>query len=370
MKMTINVTENCNMFCDYCYYRRKNTTSAEFDTIKAAIEMSTRHDTSTGVCFFGGEPLLEKGLIETTLDYAAAIHKKTGHKFFFKINTNGTLLDESFLRLARTHNIVIAVSHDGLMREGGRRYTDTVDLSAEKLRTLLHYQPYAFVMTTVNPLSVSLFADSVEWLFQQGFRYLITSPAHGKHIFWDDKSCDMLQTQYEKLAQLYIKWTNMGEKFYLGAFETKIASHIEGEKYARRHCHIGDDQISVAVDGRIYPCVQFVGNPDYCIGDVWVGIDPRLQQALVSCQRESSLCRGCAINNRCIHACGCINNLDTGSPDQVSPFQCRHEKTLISIVDKTAEKLYRNKNKRFIAKHYDPSYPLVSLIEDGLKKIN
>ena len=331
--------------------------------------MSVRRDASTGICFFGGEPLLEKDLIEQTVDYTMSVHRETGHKFFLKMTTNGTLLDEPFLQLAKKANIIIAVSHDGLMREGGRKYTDTVNVNAEKLKRILRYQPYAIAMTTVNPLSVNLFADSVEWLFGLGFRYLVASPAHGAHIKWDDKTCDLLEKQYRKLSALYCKWTKAGEKFYLGSFETKIASHVEGENYTKRHCHIGRDQVSVAVDGKIYPCEQFVGDPDFCIGDVWQGIDPGRQQALALHHCGSSLCSKCAIKNRCIHTCGCMNKLDTGSVDEVSPFQCRHEKMLVSIVDKMAEKLYRSRNRRFIAKYYDPAYPLVSLIEDGLKKM-
>ena len=370
MKMTVNVTEKCNMACGYCYHPHEANISASFDTMKAAIDMSVRQDESTGISFFGGEPLLEKRLIEDIVAYAQSIYKEKGHKFYYKLTTNGTLLDESFLRLAKRANIIIAVSHDGLMRAGGREYTDAANLDAEKLQMLLRYQPYAVALTTVNPRAVNLFADSVEWLFQQGFRYLITSPAHGMHIPWDDESCELLREQYEKLARLYIQWTKAGKKFYLGAFETKIASHIEGEKYVQKHCHVGKDQISVAADGKIYPCVQFVGNPAYCIGDVRLGIDAGRQQALASQCCGAPLCGHCAIRNRCIHTCGCMNHLDTGSVDQVSPFQCRHERMLIPIVDKMAEKLYRSKNRRFIAKHYDPAYPLVSLMEDGLKRMN
>jgi len=369
MKMTINLTEKCNLACAYCYYRERGNASINFDTIKAAIDMSVEQEESTGICFFGGEPLLEKELIAETVRYTTQIHLETGHKFFYKMTTNGTLLDEPFLQFAKKANLIIAVSHDGLMNAGGREYTDDVNLNIEKLQLLLKYQPYAITLTIVNPQSVKLFADSVEWIHKQGFRYIMTSPAHGSHIPWDDKSCDLLEEQYEKIARLYIKWTKAGEKFFLGSFETKIASHVEGEKYEQKICHLGRNQISVAVDGKIYPCVQFVGNPDYCIGDVLGGIDVKRQQTLASRHCGSSLCAGCAVNKRCIHTCGCMNSLDTGSVDQVSPFQCRHEKMLISVVDKMAEKLYRGKNRRFIAKHYDPAYPLVSLIEDGLRRI-
>jgi len=338
-------------------------------SVKRELPTKSSADENTGICFFGGEPLLEKELIAETVRYTTSFHRETGHKFFYKMTTNGTLLDEPFLQFAKKANIIIAVSHDGLMNSGGREYTGAANLDKEKLQLLLKYQPYAITLTIANPLSVSLFADSIEWLYQQGFRYLITSPAHGSHIPWDDKSCDLLEDQYKKIARLYIKWTKAGEKFFLGAFETKIASHVESEKHTQKICHIGRDQISVAVDGKIYPCVQFVGNTDYCIGNVQNGIDVKRQQALASRHCGSPLCAGCAVNKRCIHTCGCMNSLDTGSVDQVSPFQCRHEKMLISIADKTAEKLYRGKNRRFIAKHYDPAYPLVSLIEDGLRRV-
>jgi len=115
--------------------------------------------------------------------------------------------------------------------------------------------------------------------------------------------------------------------------------------------------------------VQFADNHEYCIGDIWNGIDPKLQQALALHRCEPPVCVKCAIKTRCIHTCGCMNCLDTGSVDEVSPFQCRHEKMLISIVDRMTEKLYRSKNPRFIAKHYDPAYPLVSMIEDGLRRV-
>ena len=274
------------MACDYCYYRQKGNASAKPEVIKAAIDMSVRQDKSTGICFFGGEPLIEKKMIQDAIDYTDSIHKETGHRFYYKITTNGTLIDESFLRLAKRSDIIIAVSHDGLMSAGGRKYSEAAGLGAEKLQMLLRYQPYAFALTTVNPSSVNLFADSVEWLFHLGFRYLITSPAHGGHILWDDKSCDLLEEQYKKIASLYIKWTKAGEKFFLGAFEMKIASHVKNEKNEQRHCHIGKDQISVAVDGKIYPCIQFVGNPDFCIGDVWHGVDIKRQQDLAQINCE------------------------------------------------------------------------------------
>jgi hypothetical protein len=40
---------------------------------------------------------------------------------------------------------------------------------------------------------------------------------------------------------------------------------------------------------------------------------------------------------------------------------------LIAIADDMAGKLYRKRYRRFMQKHYDPNYALISLLEDQLK---
>jgi uncharacterized protein len=39
---------------------------------------------------------------------------------------------------------------------------------------------------------------------------------------------------------------------------------------------------------------------------------------------------------------------------------------LVSIADQIAEKLYSQRNREFISKHYNHAYPLLSLLEDQL----
>ena len=44
---------------------------------------------------------------------------------------------------------------------------------------------------------------------------------------------------------------------------------------------------------------------------------------------------------------------------------CRHEQTLIPIADRVAGILYRRNDPLFIQKHYNPAYPVLSLLEDA-----
>ena len=43
---------------------------------------------------------------------------------------------------------------------------------------------------------------------------------------------------------------------------------------------------------------------------------------------------------------------------------CAHERIVMPIADRLAEKLFKKKNAMFIQKHYNDVYPLISLIED------
>jgi uncharacterized protein len=338
--------------------------------------MAMKSNDSTGLVFFGGEPLLEKELIYKTVEYSKkrAVEVNYQHKFYYKITTNGLLLDEEFLQFSKDCGMVVGFSHDGLMHDDCRVFPDgsgSFDLLNDKIPLLLKYQPYAVAMTTVNPETVHKFADSIQWLFDRGFRYLVSSLNYSPEAKWDSASLKELERQYKKLAKKYLEWTNAGEKFYFGAFEMKILSHLHGEKYCSDRCQLGRKQISVAPDGKLYPCVQFIDDAEYYIGDVHSGADETLRAKVEEKgSKTPATCENCAVKARCNYTCGCLNRQATGFIDAVSPVQCVHEKMLLKIVDGVAEKLYDKRNALFIHKHYNEFYPVLSLIEDKTKAVN
>jgi len=312
---------------------------------------------STGICFFGGEPLLLRSLIMNTVKYCSSIHKQSGHPFFFKLVTNGTLLDESFLEFADKYKIGIGFSHDGLMQDDSRIFPDgsgSADLLDSKIRLILSHQQDAIVMCTVSPDSVGKFADSVEWLFEKGFRRIYTTPAVGEKACWTDETLAKLGEEYRKISKLYIKWTARGERFYFPAFDTKIETHIMGDLYRHKTCRFGQKQLSVAPDGSIYPCIQFVGEPAYKMGDVFSGIiDNQRKFVIEQGKREPDICKSCALRTRCQYNCCCRNKHMTGQINQVSAFTCGHEQQLIRYADEAANALYKKQNETFIKKQYE-----------------
>jgi uncharacterized protein len=335
----------------------------------AAVKLAMKDKNPTGLLFYGGEPLLERQLIYDIVEHTQDIKKKTAHTFFYKMTTNGILLDEEFLKFAQGINLTVGFSHDGPAQDNCRRYPDgcgSYDILKDKIPLLLKYQPYAVGMSVIDPSTVHKAADIVQYLFDQGFRYITMNLNYSKDAPWTRQSLDVLEGEYRKLAELYLSWTRDEVKFYLSPFELKILSHLKGGKYNEDRRMMADNQPSVAPDGKLYTSSKFIHDPLFTIGDVFTGFDAEKQRYLS--EKGATLlepCAECVLRPRCNYA---YDSLGWGVNGEIitdiSPVQCAHEQLLTPIVDAAAETLYKEHNAMFIHKHYNEQYPVVSLIED------
>lgn len=377
MHLTLHLTARCNLRCRYCYEAPHAGGDMTFATVQAAIRLALESHArekpghSLGVIFFGGEPLLQRDLIVRTVRWCRAIQADTGQAFHFKMTTNGTLLDEAFFTESETRDIFIALSHDGVQAAHDAHRIDAAGNGSftrlsPLVDLLLKHKPYAPVMAVVTPETVSSYAAAVDYLYGRGFRYLIFTLNYGAQ--WNDRHLRELKRQYARIADWYFDRTMAEEKFYFSPFEVKIASHVFPDSCRGERCELGQQQISIAPNGCIYPCVQFVGDGNdltWAIGHVATGIDEGARARLMAMTAvENADCAGCAIRERCNHYCGCLNKQVTGRPDSVAPLLCAHERIVLPIADKLAARLFARRNPLFIQKHYNEFYPLVSLVED------
>ena len=378
MHLTLHLTARCNMRCRYCYAAPHLGGDMTIETAKAAVALAVEAvkrespGQSLGIIFFGGEPLLQRDLIIETVGHCRRIEAETGQLFHFKITTNGLLLDEDFLTHPDTAEIFVALSHDGVREAHDANRVDLAgNGSFDRLQAivdlLLKHKPYAPVMMVVTPQTVAHYAESLKFLFGRGFRYLICSLDYGAD--WQPHHLAELRRQYAQLAEWYERETLNEEKFYFSPFEVKISSHVYPGSCRRERCELGRRQISVAPNGRLYPCVQFVGDGTdaaFAIGHVETGIDEAARQRLYALNAaEKTECRACAIRERCNHYCGCLNRQATGRIDRVSPVLCAHERSVLPIGDRLAARLFKKKDPLFIQKHYNDLFPLISLVEDA-----
>ncbi len=373
MHVTLHLTTGCNLRCDYCYAPHTGREDMSADVLDRALDLAAGLDPlNAGIVFFGGEPLLRRDLIERALARCQQIEAAGRGRFHFKLTTNGTLLDEAFVEAATRARVLIALSLDGpeAVHDQHRRAANGAGSFAKVAAAaprLLRHQPHAPALCVVTPQTVSRYAETVEWLLQLGFRYVIASLHYPGA--WTVSSVAALRRQYQRLAALYERLTLDGTKLYFSPFEKKLASRIQGPEAACRQCHFGVRQISVAPNGDLYPCVQFVqdgrSNCGFAIGDVYAGIDRARQARLYALSRTTrAACARCALAGRCEHQCSCLNWQATGEVERVPAVLCETERVLIPIVDRLGERLWRRRAPLFVQKHYNAAYPFISGLED------
>lgn len=118
--LCLQVTQNCNLRCDYCsysggYYNRQHTSKhMSIEIAKKSIDFLFAHSKDVEkvhVSFYGGEPLLEYNLIRSVIEYIESEYE--GRQIWYSLTTNGTLLCGEILDFLVKKDFVIMLSIDG-----------------------------------------------------------------------------------------------------------------------------------------------------------------------------------------------------------------------------------------------------------------
>ncbi|MDX2071627.1 MAG: radical SAM protein [Haliscomenobacter sp.] len=372
---TFHLTHQCNLRCTYCYtgtkvHRPMSREVANKSLLFVLDEARKAQVKFLDITFFGGEPLIEAELLFWLAD---SFQEKLppGMTLSFRISTNGTLLTETMMQALAQRDIYVSLSVDGVPEiqdiqrpnAAGKGSSAAIE---KAIPILLHSNPCASVTTVLTPNSAGHAAESIDWLYQKGFRYFNLTLDYSAD--WTMEDMHRLEKSYHKLAHWYEEKTQQNQRFYLSCFDERIRSHTQGPPGRDERCNLGQRQFSIAPDGALYPCIQFVTTetlPEFMIGHVLHGgFDENCREHLHSCsEKPKDACSTCALQGRCASWCSCINFASTGTVTQASPVVCYHERTLMPLVDAMANRLWRKRNQQFLHKHYNPLYPMIDYLE-------
>jgi len=119
-RITLVVSEKCNMRCKYCAYsgkylynRNHSKKVMDLELFKKAVDFYISHSGSIyekRVSFYGGEPLINFDVIQKGVEY---IKKKYSYPFDYNMTINGTLLNEENIKYLVENNFSILISLDG-----------------------------------------------------------------------------------------------------------------------------------------------------------------------------------------------------------------------------------------------------------------
>lgn len=115
--LILEVTQNCNFRCSYCsfsgqyrYNRTHRKSSMTWEVARRAVEHYLRACQMPTIGFFGGEPLLNFGLIRRVIEYADSI---AAGPVTYTLTTNGSLLVPALIDYFAAHNVTVNISLDG-----------------------------------------------------------------------------------------------------------------------------------------------------------------------------------------------------------------------------------------------------------------
>ena len=289
--LSLAVAQKCNLGCTYCYAQQgefggaaKNMT---IEIANRAVDLLLSEAGEGGkavLAFLGGEPLVNRSVLQATTRRAAEMARRRGIALSFSITTNGTLLNATDADFFEDHGFAVTISLDGPsdVHDRLRPYkngTGSFERIMRNVRPLLAQQRRMQVSArvTVTPENLELrrtLDDFVaEGFHSVGFSPMLNAPDGRNQLHGDD---------FVKMLEGMIDCGN--------AFEQRL---IEGERYpfanmvnAMREIHRGTHRpypcgagagyLGVSADGDLAACHRFVGDSERSMGTV-DGIDRNRQ---------------------------------------------------------------------------------------------
>ena len=117
MQIILKLTTACNLNCIYCSEGDQEVQTLSKDVFCKLVDelpelLEHIHDNTAEFLFHGGEPMLYgRDNLLNLMNYAKA--RLTNYKVQFLIQTNGTLIDENWIKFFKTEDIKVGISLDG-----------------------------------------------------------------------------------------------------------------------------------------------------------------------------------------------------------------------------------------------------------------
>ena len=335
------VAHTCNLNCSYCFASQGKFKGDEglmsFETAKRAIDFlvensGRRHNLE--VDFFGGEPLVNFEVCKKTVEYARSIEKQHNKNFRFTLTTNGVNVTDEVIEWANKECYNVVLSLDG-RKEVNDRFRVNLAGKGSYDRIVPNFRKFVkargdknyYMRGTFSHFNTDFTNDIFHMADDLGFTELsmepvVTDPASPSALTEED--LPVLYEQYELLAKDMIRREKDGKPitFYHYMIDLEhgpcIYKRVSG-------CGSGTEYMAVTAWGDLYPCHQFVNDPEYKLGNVFDGVD---RQDLVGVFKECNVysrpeCRKCWARMYCAGGCSANALHATGDIKGVYEYGCK-----------------------------------------------
>mgnify|MGYP002535454181 FL=1 len=318
--LCLHIAHDCNLACRYCFAGegeyKGDRSLMSLEVGKKALDFlvaNSGNRRNLEVDFFGGEPLMNFDVVKELVAYGRELEKTHDKHFRFTLTTNGVLLRDDVIEFANKEmdNIVLSIDgrkevHDHMrpFKNGKGSYDFILD-KFKKVAESRNQQKY-YVRGTFTHYNLDFVKDVLS-LADEGFEQISVEPVvAGPEEPYAIREEDIPQIceGYDELAKEMLKRKKEGRGFNFFHYMIDLSG---GPCVYKRlsGCGSGTEYQAVTPWGDLYPCHQFVGEEEFCLGNVDDGIvNTEMRDTFKLCNvYAKEECRNCFAKFYCSGGC-------------------------------------------------------------------
>lgn len=285
--LCLHIAHDCNLACRYCFAGegeyQGDRSLMSYEVGKKALDFLVANSGSRRnleVDFFGGEPLMNFEVVKKLVAYGRSLEKKHDKHFRFTLTTNGVLLNDEIIDFANREmdNIVLSIDgrksvHDYMRPSKNKKGSyDLILPKFKKVAESRNQQKY-YVRGTFTHHNLD-FVEDVLHLADEGFEQISVEPVVAEpteDYAIQEEDLPIIMEGYDRLAKEMLKRKREGKGFNFFHYMIDLSG---GPCVYKRlsGCGSGTEYLAVTPWGDLYPCHQFVGKEEFCLGNVEEGI--------------------------------------------------------------------------------------------------
>ena len=318
--LCLHIAHDCNLACRYCFAGegeyKGDRSLMSYEVGKKALDFlvaNSGNRRNLEVDFFGGEPLLNFDVVKKLVAYGRQLEKTADKHFRFTLTTNGVLLNDAVIDFANQEmdNIVLSIDGRKDVHNHMRPFkngTGSYELILDKFKKVAESrkQTNYYVRGTFTHHNLD-FVEDVLHLADEGFEQISVEP-----VVADPTEPYAIQPEdipeicegYDRLAKEMLRRKKEGRGFHFFHYMIDLSG---GPCVYKRlsGCGSGTEYLAVTPWGDLYPCHQFVGEEEFCLGNVDRGIvNTDLRDTFKLCNvYAKEECRNCFAKFYCSGGC-------------------------------------------------------------------
>lgn len=355
MHFFIVPTTNCNSNCNYCYSKNTIGHSISKETLTEAASFINRmskeqNRTKISITFHGGEPLLaDKSFYQYAIPY---IKETLGCEANIGIQSNLWLLNEMLCQIFKKYNVGVGTSLDGPIDiNDSQRGTGYYNKTFSGIELLKKQSMHCRCIATFTKPCSEKIEEVFDFFIAKGLHFDVHAAI--KPIDYQQND-NMFLTSKEfggiliRLLDLYLKHL---PKLKISTLDTLIKNVANRKSGLCTFTKCLGEYYAISPEGELYTCNRFVGNKDFCIGnirDIHSFSDINKSEAW---KRQQSWhdwideeCKECLFKNYCHGGCP-YSAFASGKGAFIKDPHCEAYKMIYNyIIDKGAAEFFSYEN--------------------------